>query len=392
MGIFLMSPSGKPMGIVCYAHLVKSRQSMTEVSATVFTPEDFAHNLLTWFDQHGRHDLPWQHPRSPYRVWLSEIMLQQTQVSTVIGYFNRFVERFPEVKDLAEAPIDEVLIYWAGLGYYARARNLHKAAIRLMNEFGGEFPQETEVLQTLPGIGRSTAGAILAQAFNQREPILDGNVKRVLARIEGIEGWPGQPAIEKRLWDIAGGYTPEERIVDYTQAIMDLGASLCSRTKPSCQQCPMNLACRAYIENRTGELPTRKPRKSIPTVERYLLVLKDADGRYLMERRPASGIWGGLWCFPESGKDEDLQEALSDWRIRYPVPGNYHLAPPFKHTFSHYHVILKPVIADIGTTTDHHQIREEGQSWVDLETTELALPAPIAQWLEQKEQAQQALL
>jgi len=380
------------MGIVCYAHLVKSRKSMTEVPTTIFTPEDFAEKLLAWFDQHGRHDLPWQHPRSPYRVWLSEIMLQQTQVSTVIGYFNRFVERFPEVKDLAEAPIDEALIYWAGLGYYARARNLHKAAVKLMAEFNGEFPRDTEALQTLPGIGRSTAGAILAQAFNQREPILDGNVKRVLTRIEGIDGWPGHPTIEKQLWEVAKSYTPNDRIVDYTQAIMDLGASLCSRNKPSCRQCPMNSGCRAFIENRTGELPTRKPKKSIPTVERYLLILKDDEGRYLMERRPASGIWGGLWCFPESEKNADLTETLNQWRPHLRLAEDYQLAAPFKHTFSHYHVILKPVVVEITLASNIHQIKEDNQRWVNLETTELALPAPIAQWLKQKEQAQQSLL
>ncbi|WP_020407871.1 A/G-specific adenine glycosylase [Hahella ganghwensis] len=363
---------------------------MTEVLTTAFTPEKFAENLLNWFDQHGRHDLPWQHPRSPYRVWLSEIMLQQTQVSTVIGYFNKFVERFPQVADLAAAPVDEVLVYWAGLGYYARARNLHKAAIKVMEDFNGEFPKDTEALQSLPGIGRSTAGAILAQAYNMREPILDGNVKRVLARVEGIHGWPGLPAIEKQLWKIAEVYTPEDRVVDYTQAIMDLGATLCSRSKPACERCPFHSGCQAYQLNETAELPTRKPKKKIPTVERYLLVLQDRDGRFLMERRPASGIWGGLWCFPESEKDAALENTLSEWRQHYSIKNDYELAEPFKHTFSHYHVILKPVLINLDSPPP--SIGEDGITWMHLEQKDLALPAPIAQWLASGTLSQRQLL
>ncbi|OZG71850.1 A/G-specific adenine glycosylase [Hahella sp. CCB-MM4] len=353
-------------------------------------PEEFSQKLLSWFDQHGRHDLPWQHPRSPYRVWLSEIMLQQTQVSTVIGYFNKFVERFPQVADLAAAPIDDVLVYWAGLGYYARARNLHKAAIKVMQEFEGEFPKQTEQLQTLPGIGRSTAGAILAQAFNLREPILDGNVKRVLTRVEGIHGWPGLPAIEKNLWQIAEAYTPEERVVDYTQAIMDLGATLCTRSKPRCVECPFQSGCQAHLNNETSDLPTRKPKKQTPTVERYLLVLQDADGRFLMERRPATGIWGGLWCFPESEKDSDLDTALESWKPHFPISKHFDLAEPFKHTFSHYHVILKPVLMNIDGTLP--AIREEGLAWMHLEQNDLALPAPISQWLASGNLSQHQLL
>lgn len=289
-------------------------------------PDRFARNLLHWYDKHGRHDLPWHHNRNAYRVWVSEIMLQQTQVTTVIPYFEAFMARFPDVRALASAPEDDVLSHWSGLGYYARARNLHKAAKQVVMEFGGEFPADQETLESLTGIGRSTAAAILAQAFGKRATILDGNVKRVLARYHAVPGWPGQSAVLNKLWEHAENHTPEERVKDYTQAIMDLGAMVCTRNKPECKTCPVNDGCQAYNRDEVQRYPGPKPRKEKPEKTTWMLILEDTKGRILLERRPPTGIWGGLWSLPELdpayGTDELQDACIRELGLNCEPPGN----------------------------------------------------------------------
>jgi A/G-specific adenine glycosylase len=254
--------------------------------------------LLDWWQQHGRHDLPWQHPRTPYRVWISEVMLQQTQVATVIPYFERWMARFPDLATLATAPEDEVLAHWAGLGYYARARNLHDTARECVERFGGELPADPDVLASLPGIGASTANAIVSQAHDIPLPILDGNAKRVLARHAAIEGWTSQSSVARALWQQAEARLPEARGADYSQAIMDLGATLCTARDPACPDCPVAEDCRARIEDRIAEFPGRKPRAEVREQPLCLLLWQHGDA-LLMERRPPAGIWGGLWCPPQ---------------------------------------------------------------------------------------------
>ena len=256
--------------------------------------DSVAQPLLDWFDRHGRHNLPWHQNRTAYRVWVSEIMLQQTQVATVIPYYLAFMQRFPNVQSLASAPTDDVLSHWSGLGYYARARNLQKAAQAVVHEHDGEFPQDQQQLEALTGIGRSTAAAILAQAYDIRAAILDGNVKRVLARYHAVPGWPGQTAVQQQLWQFAEQHTPNERIRDYTQAIMDLGALVCTRSRPSCERCPLQTNCLAYARSETALYPGSKPKKAKPEKTTWMLILEDNDGRVLLQRRPPSGIWGGL--------------------------------------------------------------------------------------------------
>ncbi|NBB92056.1 MAG: A/G-specific adenine glycosylase, partial [Gammaproteobacteria bacterium] len=272
---------------------------------------DFAQRLLAWWEQHGRHDLPWQQERSPYRVWVAEIMLQQTQVGTVIPYFERFMGRFPDLPSLAHAPIDDVLAHWSGLGYYARARNLHAAAVRCLEEHGGDLPPDAESLERLPGIGRSTANAIVAQAQDRRAPILDGNVKRVLARHAGVEGWPGRSAVLRSLWQEAEALTPQDRARDYTQAIMDLGATLCTPRRPACERCPVDEDCFARRADRVEELPAPKPKRSRPLRDATLVIIENDRGELLLQRRPPSGIWGGLWSLPESGDIASLPRSTA---------------------------------------------------------------------------------
>ena len=304
--------------------------------------------VLTWFGDHGRTALPWQHDPTPYRVWISEIMLQQTQVVTVIPYFQRFMGYFPTVATLAAAPLDEVLHLWTGLGYYARARNLHRAAGVIMAQHGGEFPQHIEAVQALPGIGRSTAAAILSLACQQRHAILDGNVKRVLARFHAVEGWPGQAAVEQTLWRWAEQHTatvPQQRVAHYTQAMMDLGATLCTRAHPACGRCPLHAGCAAHQQNRTGDFPTPKPRKTLPVRTATLLMLHDVNHHVLLIQRPPTGIWGGLWSFPECPTGWDIQ----DWceqKMRCRI-GNVEAWPVLRHTFSHFHLDITPVRARV---------------------------------------------
>ena len=306
---------------------------------------EFANRILAWFDVHGRKDLPWQQPQDPYRTWVSEIMLQQTQVQTVIPYFERFMQRFPDVRALANAAQDEVLQHWSGLGYYARARNLHRAARIIRDEHDGAFPDNLEAVMALPGIGRSTAGAILSLAFDQRHPILDGNVKRVLARHEAIGGWPGQTAVANRLWEIAERHTPHARVADYTQAIMDLGATLCTRSSPACERCPVATGCVALSSGSVTELPGRKPKKDKP-LKRTTMVLASHNGHVYLERRPESGIWGGLWSLPEvndSGVEEWCRDRLDS------EPRELESWQVLRHSFSHYDLDILPILVRIAS-------------------------------------------
>lgn len=304
--------------------------------------EAFSAALLGWYDRAGRRELPWQLERSPYRVWVSEIMLQQTQVGTVIPYYERFMRRFPSIGTLAAAPLDEVLHHWSGLGYYARARNLHRAAQAVMQQHGGRFPETIDQLRALPGIGRSTAGAILALARDQRHPILDGNVKRVLARVHAVAGWPGEAAVERKLWSLAEQHTPGLRVADYTQAIMDLGATVCRRARPLCEACPLASLCTALQHGRQAEFPAARPKRARPRRRTRMLLLRDPDGAVLLERRPLQGIWGGLWCPPELG-----EESAANW-TRRTLGAGVDPAPPLPlvhHGFTHFELEIEPVPA-----------------------------------------------
>ncbi|MFW6345660.1 MAG: A/G-specific adenine glycosylase [Halomonas sp.] len=349
---------------------------MTEMPDPVLPPEVFQRRLLEWFDVHGRHDLPWQRQRTPYRVWVSEIMLQQTQVATVIPYFERFMARFPDVEALAAAQQDEVLHLWTGLGYYARARNLHKAAGVIVAAHGSEFPMDPEVLAALPGIGRSTAGAIIAQSSGRRAVILDGNVKRSLARLHAVEGWPGRPAVERRLWALAEHYTPDARLVDYTQAMMDLGATLCRRGTPACGRCPFADVCVAHARGEQRRFPESKPSRALPTRTTRMLLLRDARGRVLLEQRPASGLWGGLWSLPQF----DDEAALQAWLDTH-APGSRLEAPrtPFTHVFSHFRLEITPQPARINALDSVG----EGRRWYDPQDPDsIGLAAPVKALLE----------
>jgi A/G-specific adenine glycosylase len=338
----------------------------------------FATRLLRWFDRHGRRDLPWQHMlddgrRDAYRVWLSEVMLQQTQVATVIGYFERFVSALPTLRDLAAADEDTVLALWSGLGYYRRARFLHRAAQICVERHDGELPRDLATLCALPGIGRSTAGAILAQAYGLRFPILDGNVKRVLARYHGIHGHPGESAVEKQLWQHAEAHTPTARVADYTQAIMDLGATLCMRSRPRCEVCPLAADCIAHRDGLTAQLPTSKPGKRIPTRSTVMLVLRDRQGRVLLERRGPQGVWSGLWSLPEATDPDGA------WRIaqQHAQIDDAQPLAPFIHVFSHYRLNIEPLLFDRAIPqrgiADNPQLR-----WCALdELGTLGLPAPV---------------
>lgn len=341
--------------------------------------ESFSRRLLVWFDDHGRHDLPWQQQPTPYRVWVSEVMLQQTQVATVIPYYQRFMARFADVVALADAAEDEVLALWSGLGYYSRARNLHKAAREIRDDHGGHFPEDFDAVMALPGIGRSTAGAILAIACGQLHPILDGNVKRVLSRYHAVEGWPGKREVEQRLWALAAEHTPQQRIADYTQAIMDLGATLCRRSRPGCDDCPMGSDCQASAQQRVAEFPARKPRKALPTKHVVMPVVMNAKGEVLLEKRPPSGIWGGLWSLPECESAAALQ-AWCEKHFSISLPGE--ALPGFKHTFSHYHLMIQP--QRLALQGQAVQIADEGtMAWQPLAQIEqLGLPAPVKKLLQ----------
>jgi A/G-specific adenine glycosylase len=320
--------------------------------------EQFSDLVLRWFDKFGRKTLPWQIDKTPYKVWLSEIMLQQTQVNTVIPYFNRFLERFPSLSDLAKADQDTVLSLWTGLGYYARARNLHKAAQMAVEQYNGELPDSQTELESLPGIGRSTAGAILSLGFGKPAAILDGNVKRVLARYFGETEWPGKTAVQRSLWQQSEALTPTVRHDDYNQAMMDLGALVCTRSKPNCEACPLTGNCIAFKTNTVATIPAPKPKKANPTRSVYLLIQRDTKSRSVMlEQRPSTGIWGGLWSFPEYETKAALLNAAPT------QPEQLVELSPFKHVFSHFTLDCYPIVVD-SCATD--AINERQQRWVPL--------------------------
>ncbi len=352
-----------------------SRSRSAQIAAGHYAPA-----LLAWFDVSGRHDLPWQHPRTPYRVWLSEIMLQQTQVRVVIPYFERFIAALPDLRALAAAPQDDVMALWSGLGYYARARNLHAAAKRCVELHDGELPRDIDALTALPGIGRSTAGAILSQAWGDPHAILDGNVKRVLSRVFGIEGWPGTPANEKRLWAIAGSLLPAERLADYTQAQMDFGATLCTRHDPACVLCPLQNGCVALRDGRVGELPTPKPGKPLPERSAVMLLIRDNEDRVLLQRRPPTGIWASLWSLPEAA-DHDQAKA---W-FEHHMDGDYGhgvMLEPILHSFTHYRLSINPFAwRDVALQARIHD--NDVLRWVARETlVSLGIPAPVRSLLQ----------
>ena len=338
----------------------------------------FAEQLLTWFDLHGRNHLPWQKDRTGYRVWVSEIMLQQTQVVTVIPYFEHFMTRFPSVTDLAQAQSDEVLALWTGLGYYSRARNLHASAIEVVQQHQGEMPTSIDELIALKGIGRSTAGAIISQAYNDQGVILDGNVKRLLTRLYAIEGWPGQSKIDKQLWEIATQLTPSHRNADYTQAIMDIGATICKPKQPLCVACPMQDRCQALAQEKIAFIPTPKPKKVIPHKVISVLLLKNQHGQTLLEQRPSTGIWGGLWSLPEFKDLNALQTQLA----LDGLPINTLPITPIKHIFSHYKLTIEPHVLVLESTPK--KVTENGKSqWYDTQQLHtIGLATPIKKLLE----------
>ena len=341
---------------------------------------EFADRVVDWYRRHGRKNLPWQHDPTPYRVWVSEIMLQQTQVATVIPYYERFMTSFPDVAALATADVDDVLHHWSGLGYYARARNLHKAAGVLVARYDAEFPADYDDVVALPGIGRSTAGAILALSRGERHPILDGNVKRVLARYYAVDGWPGKTSVASRLWEHASGNTPSEDVAAYTQAMMDLGATVCTRTKPRCEACPLVEGCAAFAAGKQAAYPGKRPKKARPQRETTMLLVRHRDAVYL-EQRPPAGIWGGLWSFPEA---ESVEDAV-DWCRRElgAEPESVERWDTVSHGFTHFDLDILPVAVRIGRAS--RRVADDGNgTWYSLaEPVKLGLAAPVTILLQQ---------
>ena len=341
----------------------------------------FSAAVVTWQKTHGRHALPWQNTRDAYRIWLSEIMLQQTQVAAVLGYYARFLERFPTLHELAAAPPEAVMAQWSGLGYYTRARNLHACAKRVVAEYGGEFPSDPQLLADLPGIGRSTAAAISAFSSGTRAAILDGNVKRVFARVFGVEQFPGEKKVEDALWKRANALLPETGIEPYTQGLMDLGATLCTRSRPDCARCPLQERCVAFATGRTAELPVRKPKKTIPEKQAAMLVIINA-GEVLLEQRVQSGIWGGLMSLPEVGGhaaralvDED---ALAGAAREFGEVEEMQALLPLVHVFTHYRLHIAPfkvaLSARLATPTGYLW-------WTLADIGSAPLPAPVKKLL-----------
>jgi len=331
----------------------------------------FSTRLIAWQKREGRHDLPWQQTRNPYRIWLSEIMLQQTQVSTVIPYYQRFLTSFPDLATLAAAPIERVIAHWAGLGYYARARNLHRCAQQIVTVYGGNWPKNTEQLAELAGIGRSTAAAIAAFAFGQQAAILDGNVKRVLCRHFAIEEFPGKTAVDRKLWALAEALLPANNIEAYTQGLMDLGATLCTRSRPQCLRCPLAESCLARQQGRQAELPVAKARTTIPQRRSTFVII--SDGRQiLLERRPPSGLWGGLLVPPEG----DVDHVIARLGLQ---PESTQALPAMRHAFTHFRLTLEPVLCRVGKS---QAVGEASMTWVDLDkATNAGVPTPIRRLL-----------
>ena len=341
------------------------------------SPEQFSNAVLNWYDSHGRKDLPWQQGITPYRVWVSEIMLQQTQVSTVLGYFDRFMAALPTVQDLAAAPEDEVLHLWTGLGYYTRARNLQKTAQIVLREHAGEFPRDVEQLTELPGIGRSTAGAIASLSMGLRAPILDGNVKRVLARYVAQEGYPGEPKVAKQLWDVAERFTPQAHVNHYTQAMMDLGATLCTRSKPSCLLCPLKSGCQAHLLGLEIRYPIPKPRKTLPQKRTLMPILANSNHEVLLYRRPSSGLWGGLWSLPELDDLNDLDNLANRHGLQL---AQAQALAELTHTFSHFQLAIEPHLIRVNSAPA--AVAEADWLWYNLATPpRLGLAAPVKKLL-----------
>lgn len=322
----------------------------------------FTRPLIRWYRKFGRKDLPWQRDPTPYRVWVSEIMLQQTQVATVIPYFQSFMQSFPDVRSLAGASLDDVMQHWSGLGYYARARNLHRAAQKVRDEHNGEFPTTFEDVIALPGIGRSTAGAILALSCNSRYPILDGNVKRVLTRYYAVDGWPGKTSVSKTLWALADELTPESDTATYTQAIMDLGATICTRRNPKCHPCPLSNSCTAFGLDAVHKYPARKPARSKPLRHTHM-VLAHINGSVYLERRPANGIWGGLWSLPELAVDIDVDEWCE--RELDAIPEELDRWNTVRHSFTHYDLDIQPIAVRLAFRSSKVQDSED-KIWYEV--------------------------
>lgn len=339
----------------------------------------FSNQLVSWYQQHGRKTLPWQLNKSPYKTWLSEVMLQQTQVATVIPYFERFTSRFADINALAQAPLDEVLHLWTGLGYYARARNLHKAAQVMAADYRGEFPCQFDQVLALPGIGRSTAGAVLSLALGQHYPILDGNCKRVLARFAAVSGWPGDKKTEQQLWQLAEQVTPEKTVAEFNQAMMDLGASLCSRSKPRCAECPLKLKCKAALAGEQALYPGKKAKKALPEKQSFWLLLQH-DDKVLLSQRPAAGLWGGLYGFIEFASSDEREHYLAlnalDVKSRNDLAG-------FRHTFSHFHLWIQPQLVQLKHKPDNVQ-EQSAATWFTIERIPpVGLSAPAKQLFQQ---------
>jgi A/G-specific adenine glycosylase len=337
----------------------------------------FAARLVAWQRRHGRHDLPWQNTRDAYRIWLAEIMLQQTQVATVVPYFRRFLAAFPDVRALAQAHPDRVLEHWSGLGYYRRAHHLHAAAKAVVARHGGAFPRDAQVIATLPGVGRSTAAAIAVFAYGARAAILDGNVKRVLARHRGIEGFPGAAGVEGEMWRAAESLLPDADIEIYTQALMDLGATLCTRAAPRCAECPLASDCVARRDGRTAALPSPRPKKAVPQRALRLLVIERA-GTLLLEKRPAAGIWAGLWSLPELDLAADVARHCKA-RFAATVTVGEEL-PAIEHAFTHFRLTIHP--QRVAARSWPSRAEAPGLAWLTRDDAiAAALPAPIRKLL-----------
>jgi len=357
----------------------------SEVKTTVVLPDKrqcntFAKRVLGWFDEHGRKNLPWQHNPTPYRVWVSEIMLQQTQVATVIPYYQRFMQRFATVQDLAGASQDDVLNHWSGLGYYARGRNLHKAARQIVADHQGRFPQTLDELTALPGIGRSTAGAILSLAFAQSTPILDGNVKRVLARHYTVDGWYGRTPVANMLWQLSTAVTPEQRTGPFNQAMMDLGATLCTRSRPRCAACPIAKTCKALASGTPTDWPHKKPKTAKPVRETWMLLLANPDGAVLLQKRPPTGIWGGLWGLLQfDSRDELLQYAGDTGTFKKTEVRDW---ATVNHSFSHFDLQIHPVHVPLQKQRAHAVREPSGQVyWYTDGNPPGGLAAPVSKLL-----------
>lgn len=337
---------------------------------------DFARRIIRWQRRFGRRDLPWQRDQDPYSIWVSEVMLQQTQVAAVVPYFERFIARFPSVAALAAAREDEVLQLWSGLGYYARGRNLLRAATRIRTQHRGRFPRDRAALGELPGIGRSTAAAIAVFSFGVRAAILDGNVKRVLARCFGVEGYPGSALVERRLWSLAESLLPARSVQVYTQGLMDLGATVCTRSRPQCECCPVAEICAARRSGRIDELPAARPRKAMPRRRATWIVLRHC-GRVLLERRPSAGLWGGLWTFPELGREDAEEYCRREFGCTL---ASKHRLAVIEHGFTHFKLTISPVLCDVARVSPHAE--QPGRIWMSIEDGACAaVPTPVRKLL-----------